>query len=352
MRYLFQRRPSAGLALALALSAAPAAVCAQVAYDFNLPAEPLADALRAIGSKAYVNVACPPADVRGKRAPRLRGSFSARDALNKVIEGSGLTLRMTSGGSYIVEGADPQSPSADQSSQAATSTTISELIVTADKAGLLERKPNDTVFGLTKPLIDTPRSASIVSATTIERYGIQTINDFVAVSPNTYTASFYGIAGSLDVRGTLADNYFLGFKLIENVGTYTTPIGDASQIEIVRGPPSPIYGPGKVGGFLNFIPKTADSQNLSAPTGEIQASYGSYDLVNVNGQFGTPLQLGTLHGGLYAYGEFGDDGSYYEGIHPKRETGEISVNFDLGGGWKIFANAPISHSTGDGPTPP
>src|SRR5271163_4733343 len=78
---------------------------------------------------------------------------------------------------------------------AAPEGTVSEVVVTADRAGLLERKPSSTVFGLSKPLIETPRGASLVSDVTIQRYGIQTINDFVAVSPNSYTASFYGVAG-------------------------------------------------------------------------------------------------------------------------------------------------------------
>src|SRR5271155_427734 len=129
-------------------------------------------------------------------------------------------------------------------------TGVSEVVVTADRAGLLERRPNNTVFGLDKPLIDTPRSASLISDLTIQRYGIQTIDNLVAVAPGTLTASFYGVAGSLNIRGTYAENYFKGFKEIENLGTYTTPVGDAAQIEIVRGPPSPIYGPGRVGGFL------------------------------------------------------------------------------------------------------
>jgi iron complex outermembrane receptor protein len=229
--------------------------------------------------------------------------------------------------------------------------TVGEVVVTADKAGLLERRPSDTVLGLTKPLIETPRSASLVSDTTIERYGIRTINDFVDVSPGTYTASFYGVPGALDVRGTLADTYFDGFKLIENRGTYSTPIGDASQIQIVRGPPSPIYGPGKVGGFLNFIPKSASSEALSAPTGEAAASGGSYGLADLEGQFGAPLTLGPTSGGVYAYGEFSDGGSFYEGIHPRRQLGELSVNLDIGGGWRVYADTLLFHSTGDVQTP-
>jgi iron complex outermembrane receptor protein len=234
---------------------------------------------------------------------------------------------------------------------ASTDSTVSAVVVTADRAGLLERKPNDTVFGLTKPLIETPRSASLVSATTIQRYGIDTINDFVAISPSTYTASFYGVPGSLDVRGTLAENYFNGFKLIEDRGTYSTPIGDAAQIQIVRGPPTPIYGPGKVGGFLNFIPKTVAGEGLTAPTGEMQATFGSYGKKNFNGQFGTPISLGSVQGGVYAYGEIESSDSFYQGIHPNRQTGEVSFNFDLGAGWRLSADGFVFHSTGDVQTP-
>src|SRR5665213_3462713 len=80
---------------------------------------------------------------------------------------------------------------AGQASAAASDSTVSEVVVTADKAGLLERRPSSTVFGLNKPLIETPRAASLVSAATIQRYGIQTVDNLVAVSPNSYTASFY-----------------------------------------------------------------------------------------------------------------------------------------------------------------
>lgn len=242
-------------------------------------------------------------------------------------------------------------PTGTATTTAQSPSTVGEVVVTADKAGLLERKPNQTVLGLTKPLIETPRSASLVSDVTIERYGIENINGFVAVSPSTYTASFYGVPGSLNIRGTLADNYFQGFKLIENRGTYTTPIGDASEIDVVRGPPSPIYGPGKVGGFLNFVPKSAASENLSGVSGEAQVTGGAYGLVDVSGQVGTPLQIGPRQGGIYVYGDFNSGGSYYEGINPKRELGEVSFNTDLGGKWSFTADGVIYGSTGDVQTP-
>src|SRR6202000_16382 len=110
----------------------------------------------------------------------------------------------------------------------------------------------------------------------------------------------------------LADNYFQGFKLIDNWGTYTTPIGEASQIDIVRGATSPLYGPGQGGGLLHFVPKSAKSENLTHPVGEVELTYGSYDKKTVNGQVGAPLKLGSVNGGIYAYGEIDDSGSFYE----------------------------------------
>jgi iron complex outermembrane receptor protein len=232
--------------------------------------------------------------------------------------------------------------------------TVDEILVKArDKAGLLEKQPNNTVFGIDKPLLETPRSASFVSDVTLQRYGIESIDGLTAVSPGTYTASFYGVPGALNIRGTLAENYFRGFKRIENRGTYSTPIGAADQIQIVRGPPTPIYGSGKVGGMLNFIPKSGKNEGgyLSEPVGEVTATYGSYNKKNLTAQYGMPVAFGPVTGGVYAYGEVEDSHSYYKGIYPRRQTGEISADFDLGNGWSTAFGGMKYHSDGDVQTP-
>ena len=238
--------------------------------------------------------------------------------------------------------------------QAQDADAVDEVIVLArDKAGLLEKQPSTTVFGLEKSLLETPRSASFVSDTTLERFGIETIDGLTAVSPGTYTASFYGVPGALNIRGTLAENYFRGFKRVENRGTYSTPIGGAAQIEIVRGPPTPIYGAGKVGGMLNFIPKSARDEGrfLTDPKGELTATVGAYAKKNLTGQIALPVKLGSADGGIYAYGELDDSKSFYRGLHPKRQLAEISADFDLNNGWSTAFGGMVYHSTGDIQTP-
>jgi iron complex outermembrane receptor protein len=230
---------------------------------------------------------------------------------------------------------------------------VPEVVVTGDRAGLLEKRPSSTVFGIDKPLLETPRSATFVSDTTLERYGVTTIDDLVEISPSSYTASFYGVPGSLNIRGTLAEDYFEGFKRVENRGTYATPIGDASELQIVRGPPNPIFGAGKVGGLLNFIPKTAvnDGAFLTGPQGEVEVTGGSYDKKDVTVEGGAPVSalVSTLgvRGGVYGYLDVDDSHSYYHGIYPKRQTAEVSSDFDLPGGWTTAWEGMVYHSDGD-----
>jgi len=101
----FARRNVVATAVLLALGAVPA-VYAQASYNFNLPAQPLADALRAVGSQGGANVTFEPATVRGRKAPALKGSYSVQQALDHLLAGSGLVVRTTQGGSFLVETAD------------------------------------------------------------------------------------------------------------------------------------------------------------------------------------------------------------------------------------------------------
>jgi iron complex outermembrane receptor protein len=231
---------------------------------------------------------------------------------------------------------------------------VDAIVITArDHAGLLERAPSDTVFGLTRPLIETARSASFISDQTLDRFGVQSVDRLTAVSPGTYTASFFGVPGALNVRGTLAETYFRGFKRIENRGTYATPVGDAARIEIVRGPPTPIFGAGKVGGLINLTPITARDQGrrLVEPNGDIKAEAGAYGERMAAATFNMPLTLGDREGGLHLYGEAERGGEYYRGISPNRYNLQASADLDLNPDWSLAGGLMLHRSRGDVQTP-
>jgi iron complex outermembrane receptor protein len=225
---------------------------------------------------------------------------------------------------------------------------VESVTVTGDVVHLLETRANDAVFGLDKPLLETPRAITLVSDTTIARYGITGVDDLTAITPSAYTGSFYGVEGAVSLRGTPAENYFRGFKRSENRGTYSTPLSDAAGIEILRGPPSPIYGAGKVGGLVNVLPKTANADD--ALGGEITLTYGSYSKRNGTAQVSAPIALGGWSGGVHAYGELDDSYSYYQGIHPSHQLLQLSGTL-ASGDWSLAADYMFYHSSGDVQTP-
>ena len=210
----------------------------------------------------------------------------------------------------------------------ASARDVESVTVTEDVVRLLQAGANSAAFGLNKPLLQTPRAVTLISDTTIARYGIEGLDDLTAITPSAYTASFYGVEGAVSLRGTLAENYFRGFKRAENRGTYSTPLANAAGIEILRGPPSPVYGAGKVGGLVNFLPKTAGASDA----------------------FGGEVTLGDASGGLHAYGEIDDSYSFYRGLHPRHQLLELSGTLNAGD-WQLSADYMYFHSSGQVQTP-
>jgi iron complex outermembrane recepter protein len=231
----------------------------------------------------------------------------------------------------------------------AQSDAVETVTVTGDQAKLIQIQPDDTATGIAKPLLETPRAVTAVSDTTLDRYGVTGVDTLSAITPSAYTASYYGVEGAVNLRGTLAESYFRGFKRVENRGTYSTPLGDAAEIEILRGPPSIVYGAGKVGGLVNFVPKS-ESATSDSMDGEVTATYGSYSKRNMTGQLGLPVDLGFASGGVRAYGELDDSFSYYRGLHPSHQLLELSGDFTAGP-WAFSGDYMYYHSNGDVQTP-
>jgi len=198
---------------------------------------------------------------------------------------------------------------------------IDEIIVIADPLELTELEGSRSVYGLNLSYAEIPRAISAISDETISRFNIQTVDDLAAVAPGTFTGSFFGVPGSVTLRGNRADSYFRGFKRAENPGTFPTPIGASERIEVVRGPTPAIYGAGRVGGFVNVTPLTALTQKQIGERGallELGGTLGSYDKRVVHGSAGAAFDLGGRDAGVYAYAEYENSNSFYRGIEPER----------------------------------
>lgn len=209
---------------------------------------------------------------------------------------------------------------------------VLEEIVVEGSLRSLPTQDVGSVFGFDKSVLETPRSISTISSDQIERFGMDDIDELVTLAPGTFTQSFFGVAGGLDVRGTPGETYFRGVRRLDNPGNYPTPIGASDRIDVVRGPATPIYGPSKIGGYLNFIPKSAradSGQYLDVPEGALSYTTGSWDKNVLTAEVGGPGELGGQEFGYYVYGMVEDSGSYYENSATRQALAQASFDVDI-----------------------
>ena len=76
-----------------ALAAVPASASDRQAYQFDLPAQDLGDALRAIAAKAGWELYASADDVNGVAVPSLHGRLTARQAIARLLSGTSLRAR-------------------------------------------------------------------------------------------------------------------------------------------------------------------------------------------------------------------------------------------------------------------
>ena len=240
-------------------------------------------------------------------------------------------------------------------------------IVVTGSLNALPNKDVGSIFGFNKTLVETPRSASTISSEQIERFGVTNIYDLVAQAPGTFTNSFFGVGGALDIRGTPGEVYFRGVRRLDNPGNYPTPIAAAERIDIVRGPASPIYGPSKTGGYMNFVPKSARVKGgalMDHAEGEFSYTGGSWDYNVLKAQIRGPLRVAGTEFGYSLYGEVEDSGSYYrnmstrnvvlQGAFDNQLTDNLRIEFggmyqkydgQQNGGWNRLTQALVDNGT-------
>ena len=240
------------------------------------------------------------------------------------------------------------------------------VVIVKGSLNALPLKGVGSVFGFNKTLVETPRSASTISKEQIERFGVTEIYDLVAQAPGTFTNSFFGVGGALDIRGTPGEVYFRGMRRLDNAGNYPTPIGASDRIDIVRGPASPIYGPSKTGGYMNFVPKSArvNGALMKAAQGGVSYTGGSWDKSVLSAEVRGPAHILGGDYGYSLYGELEDSGSYYRNMSTKQtilqgsfdnhisdnlrvEFGGMYHKYDgqQNGGWNRLTQALVDNGT-------
>lgn len=159
-------------------------------------------------------------------------------------------------------------------------------------------------FGATKsdtPILETARSVSIITANEFLDQGALTLDDTLNYTSGVVGDTFgYSTRGDFPlVRGLDVPEYLDNIQVL--FGFYNNARSDIyslSQVEVLKGPASVLYGQGSPGGILNAVSKRASRDN---DIREVVVEYGSHDRKQASIDFGASLSdNGNLTGRFVA----------------------------------------------------
>lgn len=253
---------------ALAQSTGPARSVA-----FAIESQPLEDGLTHLARSADVQVLFAPEAVRGKRASRVVGAMTPAQALDRMLEGTGLTATPVGARTFSVAAQDETSV-----------TSLDEVMVTAQKRA--ER------------IQDVPLAVTVVSGEDALRRGITSVTGLVDEVPGVSVNYAFGGTnyGLISIRGIGgADDYKPNGNpsvALHVDGVYQTsnaylgmPLFDLDRVEILKGPQGTLYGRNTTAGVINAI--TRGPGDGVQGSGRIEI--GSYDYTAMEVAVGGPL---------------------------------------------------------------
>ncbi len=156
---------------------------------------------------------------------------------------------------------------------------VIEIIGHVNQSQGLSIKDNtvDGPFGDNINIKDIARSVTPISSELIEQLNITTLQDVLAVSPNTYSASGFGAPSLPTIRGQLGELFQDGTRRQAGNNGFGVPLSfnAVGQIDVVKGAPPVLFGSSqRNGGFVNLHSKTASTKQ---DKGKVNLSAGRWD---------------------------------------------------------------------------
>jgi len=168
----------------------------------------------------------------------------------------------------------------------------------------------DGPFGDNLALVDIARAVTPISSQMIEQLNITTLQDVLAVSPNSYAASGFGAPSLPTLRGQLGELFQDGLRRQAGNNGFGIPVSfnAIEQIDVVKGAPPALFGSSqRNGGFVNLHSKTANTERKQ---GSIQLSAGRWDHYRAQLDYTAPIVEGQS--GFRVSAEHIDNGSFYD----------------------------------------
>jgi catecholate siderophore receptor len=204
-------------------------------YRFDIPAGTLKTALENFEKITGISFTLEKNDILEVPTPGVAGVFSAEQALQKILAGTGVSYTFKSAKAVLLE----------------VHAEAAEVTVEAADAKIVSSPK------YTEPLRDIPQTITVIPKEMFQQQGATTLREVLTNVPGiTMTAGEGGApAGdNLTIRGFSARNdiYVDG---VRDLGPQSRDPFNLEQVEVVKGPSSVFSGRGSTGGTINLVSK-------------------------------------------------------------------------------------------------
>jgi iron complex outermembrane recepter protein len=319
------RRMPIAVAVAVILATGSACIAqAQAATNYDLPAQPLADSIKAVANQSNTNVLFDRKLLAGLQAPALRAQLTPEAAIAKLIEGTTLRHELINEHTIVLATAaappKPTSPAtgdskggkslwdrfrvaqvdrgaplsdASNGTQSTQPAGLEEVVVTAQKR--IER------------MLDVPVPVAALNAEDLAQNNLLRLQDYATKIPGLtiVPGSSSSTLGVVSIRGITtggSTNPTVGITVDDVPFGSSTALGggtaipdvdpsDLARVEVLRGPQGTLYGASSLGGLIKYVTVDPSSAGVS---GRIEAGLAairnaSDPSYNVRGAVNIPI---------------------------------------------------------------
>lgn len=225
-------------------------------FHFALPRQDLSLSLEAVATITRTNVIFMPGAARGRVAPALNGTYTASEALRRLLKGTGLDFAVTAGGSYViskraVERSVRHRPIvARRLPLPKEPEEIEDVVVTGSRIDALGFQAPTPTSHITWPELEIGARSNIAAA----------LNDLPqfrgTISPQTSGTNTSAGMAPVDLRGLGINRTLVmldGRRFSSDNDLNTIPTVLIKSVDIVTGGASAAWGSGAVAGVVNVV---------------------------------------------------------------------------------------------------